>query len=42
VVEDIGGLPLGETEAAEAARRRILVTALIDEGKIPLEFRAAR
>src|SRR5262245_34461412 len=27
-----------KTEAAEAARRKVLVPALIDEAKIPLEF----
>ena len=40
VVEDVGVVPLGpKSEAAEGARRGILVPAFLEAAKIPLEFR---
>lgn len=39
MVKNVYGIELVKTEAAEAMRRKILVPALIDETKIPLEFR---
>jgi hypothetical protein len=39
MVKNVYGIELVKTEAAEAMRRKILVPALIDETKIPREFR---
>ena len=39
LVQGVRGIRLGKVEAAEAARRRILIPAMIEEATIPLEFR---